>query len=84
MMLLRLSNSDAAVPILSLYDAFCLHGPTGPTVYMIDLFVQPDSRGIGAGQALMAFCAGLAVEAGCARLTWNVDTWNENGQQFYR
>ena len=32
----------------------------------------------------MAFCAGLAAQGGCARLTWNVDPWNENGQQFYK
>lgn len=33
--------------------------------------------------APMAACR-LAVEGGCARLTWNVDPWNKNGQEFYR
>ena len=57
----------------------------GRTVYMIDLFVRPEFRnqGTGAGRALMSLCAGLASEGGCQRLTWNVDPWNTNGQQFY-
>ena len=55
-----------------------------PGIYLEDLFVSPDARGSGAGKALLARLATLAVERGCARLEWSVLDWNAPAIAFYR
>ncbi|CAM8672999.1 GNAT family N-acetyltransferase [Sphingobium sp.] len=55
-----------------------------PGVYLEDLFVLPDARGLGAGKALLARLAALAIERDCARLEWSVLDWNEPAIAFYR
>lgn len=47
-----------------------------PGLYLEDLFVQPESRGVGAGRALLARLAQIALERDCARLEWSVLDWN--------
>ncbi len=51
---------------------------------MEDLYVEPEWRGRGLGQALMAYVAHLAVERGCGRFEWAVLHWNEPAIGFYR
>jgi GNAT superfamily N-acetyltransferase len=53
-------------------------------LYLEDLYVTPDARGSGAGKALLAALARLAVERGCARFEWSVLDWNELAIGFYR
>ena len=55
-----------------------------PGIYLEDLFVTPEARGIGAGKALLVRLAQLAVERGCARLEWAVLDWNQPAIDFYR
>jgi GNAT superfamily N-acetyltransferase len=55
-----------------------------PTLYLEDLFVEPEHRGRGHGKALLRALAGLAVERSCARLEWSVLNWNEPAIGFYR
>jgi GNAT superfamily N-acetyltransferase len=55
-----------------------------PTLYLEDLFVLPEHRGIGAGYALFAYCAREAVRRGCGRFEWTVLDWNEHAIRFYR
>ncbi len=55
-----------------------------PGLYLEDLFVSPEARGSGAGKALLAALAGLALERGCARLEWSVLDWNTPAIDFYR
>ncbi len=55
-----------------------------PGIYLEDLFVEPSARGAGAGKALLANLASLAVERGCARLEWSVLDWNEPAIAFYQ
>lgn len=55
-----------------------------PGLYLEDLFVAPEARGAGAGKALLAHLAKLAVERGCARLEWSVLDWNQPAIDFYR
>jgi GNAT superfamily N-acetyltransferase len=55
-----------------------------PGIYLEDLFVQPEARGVGLGKALLLHLAALAVERGCARLEWSVLDWNEPAIGFYR
>lgn len=53
-------------------------------IYLEDLFVRPEARGLGVGKALMAALAQLAVDAGYRRLDWSVLDWNEPAIGFYR
>jgi GNAT superfamily N-acetyltransferase len=55
-----------------------------PGIYLEDLFVDPAARGAGAGRALLAHLAHLALERGCARLEWAVLDWNAPAIKFYQ
>jgi GNAT superfamily N-acetyltransferase len=55
-----------------------------PGIYLEDLYVDPASRGSGAGRALLSRLAALAIERGCARLEWSVLDWNEPAIRFYK
>ena len=55
-----------------------------PGLYLEDLFVLPEARGLGAGKALLSRLAALAMERDCARLEWSVLDWNEPSIAFYR
>lgn len=54
-----------------------------PGIYLEDLFVQPEYRGLGIGKALLAFLAGLVVERKMGRLDWSVLDWNAPAIKFY-
>ena len=55
-----------------------------PGIYLEDLFVRPEVRGLGLGKALLARLAALAVERDCARLEWSVLDWNTPAIDFYK
>ena len=55
-----------------------------PTLFLEDLFVQPQARGAGLGKALLVHLAELATQRGCARLEWCVLDWNTPAIGFYR
>jgi GNAT superfamily N-acetyltransferase len=54
-----------------------------PTLYLEDLFVLPQERGQGAGRALLAALARIAVRKGCGRMEWAVLDWNTPAIRFY-
>jgi GNAT superfamily N-acetyltransferase len=54
-----------------------------PTLYLEDLFVAPAARGRGAGRALLAALARIAIRKGCARMEWTVLDWNARSIEFY-
>ena len=55
-----------------------------PGIYLEDLFVRPEARGLGVGKRLLAWLARTTLERGCARLDWAVLDWNEPSIGFYR
>ncbi|MGA2832860.1 MAG: GNAT family N-acetyltransferase [Terracidiphilus sp.] len=55
-----------------------------PGLYLEDLFVEPELRGLGIGRALLERVAAIAVEKGCGRLQWAVLNWNTPAIDFYR
>lgn len=55
-----------------------------PTLYVEDIFVPPRHRGQGAGQALLAALARVAVRKGCGRMEWTVLNWNTPAIRFYQ
>ena len=54
-----------------------------PTLYLEDLFVLPAERGRGAGRALLAELARVAVRKECGRMEWAVLDWNTPSIGFY-
>jgi GNAT superfamily N-acetyltransferase len=55
-----------------------------PGIYLEDIFVQPEFRGLGIGKALLKQVAAIAVEKNCPRLQWEVLDWNTPAIDFYR
>ncbi len=55
-----------------------------PGLYLEDIFVRPEFRGLGIGKALLTGLARLAIERGCDSMRWIVLDWNESAIGFYR
>jgi GNAT superfamily N-acetyltransferase len=55
-----------------------------PGIYLEDIFVLPELRGIGIGKRLLRHLAQIAMEMGCRRLQWQVLDWNAPAIEFYR
>lgn len=55
-----------------------------PGLYLEDLFVLPEFRGLGIGKALLQRVAAVALEKGCLRLQWEVLDWNTPAIEFYK
>jgi GNAT superfamily N-acetyltransferase len=55
-----------------------------PSLYLEDLFVRPESRGLGVGRRFMERLARVAAEEECGRFEWCVLDWNTRAQKFYR
>ena len=54
-----------------------------PGLYLEDLYVSQDHRGMGAGIALLKRLAQIAVEKGCGRFEWSCLDWNTPSREFY-
>ena len=55
-----------------------------PGIYLEDVFVVPEHRGVGAGKALLRRVAQIARERNCGRLEWSVLDWNQPAIEFYQ
>lgn len=53
-------------------------------MYLEDLYVSPESRGMGAGKALLKHLAQIALSKNCGRFEWSVLDWNEPAIKFYQ
>ena len=53
-------------------------------MYLEDLFVIPEKRGLGYGKALLKYVAKLAVQRNCGRMEWICLDWNEPSLRIYR
>jgi Acetyltransferases len=82
-----LAESDASADgrpvgyaiLLETYSSFLAK----PTLYLEDLFVLPEARGIGAGSALFRAAAEEANRRGCGRMEWVCLDWNQLAIDFY-
>jgi GNAT superfamily N-acetyltransferase len=52
-------------------------------LWVSDLYVRPDARRTGAGRALMAAIARLAIAKGCEAVYWDLWRLNRVGKAFY-
>lgn len=55
-----------------------------PGLYLEDLFVLPEYRRNGIGEAMFREVAARAVARGCGRFEWAVLDWNAPALEFYR
>ena len=53
-------------------------------LYLEDLFILPEKRGLGYGKALLKYLAKLAVERNCGRMEWICLDWNKPALTVYR
>ena len=53
-------------------------------MYLEDLFILPEKRGLGYGKALLKYVAELAVQRNCGRMEWICLDWNESALEVYR
>jgi GNAT superfamily N-acetyltransferase len=53
-------------------------------LYFEDLYVRENRRGDGAGKALLARLAQIALENDCGRMEWSVLDWNAPAIAFYK
>jgi GNAT superfamily N-acetyltransferase len=54
-----------------------------PTLYLEDIFVLDEFRGLGVGKSLFMKCVKEAARRGCGRMEWAVLNWNRNAIRFY-
>ncbi|GAB5412464.1 MAG: GNAT family N-acetyltransferase [Congregibacter sp.] len=53
------------------------------SVFLEDLYVEPEARGVGAGKALLKAVGQVALDKDCGRYEWNVLRWNTPSIEFY-
>ena len=53
-------------------------------LYLEDLFVLPEKRGLGIGKEIFKYLARIAVDKNCGRFEWSVLDWNEPAIKFYK
>ena len=69
---------------------FCLYFHTFSTfcgrrnLYLEDLFINEDMRGIGIGHEVFRILMQIALTEGCQRLEWVCLNWNEPSIRFYQ
>ena len=56
----------------------------GKSLYMDDLYVRHEFRGIGIGTRLIQRVIDLAKDSGCHKMRWQVSQWNEPAIDFYK
>lgn len=53
-------------------------------LYLEDIYVNEDMRGLGFGKILLSFLAKLACERKCGRFEWCCLKWNKPSIEFYK
>lgn len=56
----------------------------GPLLYLEDLVVTENARGMGIGKVLFEQCIDFAKARNYSRMVWQVLDWNEPAIEFYR
>ncbi|MGI9244632.1 MAG: GNAT family N-acetyltransferase [Verrucomicrobiales bacterium] len=54
-----------------------------PGLYLEDVYVKPEHRGIGVGTGMLHALAGIAADRGYGRMDWSVLDWNQRAIDFY-
>ena len=57
---------------------------SGKSLYMDDLYVRPQYRGLGLGTTLIKRAMDFAKENECNKMRWQVSEWNDPAIKFYQ
>lgn len=79
---LAFQNNTLAGFALYFFNFSTFKGKKG--LYLEDLFVRPEYRGKGIGNALFDHLTQLAKEQKCGRMEWVCLDWNEPAIAFYK
>jgi len=52
-------------------------------IYLEDLYVKPEMRGLGQGKKILSVLAKIAVDRDCERIQWWCLDWNKKSIDFY-
>jgi GNAT superfamily N-acetyltransferase len=55
-----------------------------PSLWLDDLYLQPETRRSGIGTGLMIYLAQVALQAGCSHMAWTACVHNGPGIRFYQ
>ncbi len=80
---LVVEHEGALVAMATYYTVFSLY-LVKPSIWLNDLFVQPNWRNNRIGEMLLARLAKIAIDLGCERIDWIVAITNNSGQRFYK
>lgn len=79
----RLACEGTRVLGFAIHHPHCSTWVAGDDVYLEDLFVAPDARGLGVGRALIDDLIALGRQNGWHRLYWNTDRTNATARRLY-
>ncbi|MEP7196100.1 MAG: GNAT family N-acetyltransferase [Saprospiraceae bacterium] len=74
-------NEDKIVGFATFFKAY--YSWTGKAMYLDDLYVQPNFRGLGIGTKLFDAIIEIAKSERCKKLKWQVSNWNQKAIDFY-
>lgn len=57
---------------------------SGKSLYMDDLYIRPQYRGLGFGSTLINQVIAFAKENECNKMRWQVSNWNNPAIKFYK
>jgi GNAT superfamily N-acetyltransferase len=80
--LLAFVDSEPAGYVVYFFSFSTMVGKRG--LWLDDLFVNPEFRGLGIATAILAYLADLAIQNNCGRFEWIVLDWNSRAVDFYR
>jgi GNAT superfamily N-acetyltransferase len=74
---------DGKIVGMALYF-FVYYTWVGKSLYLDDLYVKPEYRGVNIGKALLEKIVAVAKEEKCKRMRWQVLDWNSTAIEFYK
>ena len=75
-------NDVESVGFVLYYDTYSTW--VGKTVFVEDLYVREQYRGMGAGKRLLQHVTRDALGRGALRVGWSALEWNSNAVEFYK
>ncbi|HPG73208.1 MAG TPA: GNAT family N-acetyltransferase [Bacteroidales bacterium] len=63
---------------------FAYYTWVGKSLYLDDLYVKPQFRGLGLGTQLITDVVAIAQKEHCKRMRWQVLEWNQSAINLYR
>lgn len=78
-----IAEADGRTAGMALYF-FAYYTWVGKSLYLDDIYVKPEFRGLGIGSMLLNKIFETAYENDCQRLRWQVLDWNTNAIEIYR